>query len=186
MKVLSKIRNPYNGIYTRKLNYSITLIKSKKKRFIIHIKDGFITYKITLKNTNNLPSISCQCDNFNTGKLCNHIFYLLYHHYQLPLYVIKLFHSWDDYYIDILSSNKNTAEKVNLIETCLNEKLNEIECGVCLETLNTPIKGKHELFECSQCYKLIHSCCLQRWLQKHNTCIYCRNTLKHKYNTHKS
>ena len=176
MKVLSTIINPYYSIYASNLNYSITKSKNKKNMVTIFLKDGFINYKIILKK--NIPMITCQCNKFTSETLCTHIFYLLYHYYKLPIYIIKLINSWDDYCIDILCSNKNISEKKNQIENNIQQKLEDTECGICLETLNTPIKGDYEIFQCSKCYKLIHSCCLDRWLQKNNTCIYCRHVLK--------
>ena len=169
MQVFSIIINPYNSLYSRDLNFILRRENSKKNKIVVFIVEGFITFKVTFALVE--QSVSCQCPRFHPQKLCLHVFFALYHYYKLPIWVIKLFHFWEDESLRLL-------KKPTIIEQKLVDKLTRTECGICLETLNTPMKGECKIYECHECRKLSHYVCLQRWFQKNKSCIYCRALLR--------
>jgi hypothetical protein len=52
----------------------------------------------------------------------------------------------------------------------------DVSCPICFEELVSNIKF------CPQCSNPIHEKCIAKWLEQHNTCVYCRSDVWKKYN----
>ncbi|VVU95014.1 hypothetical protein CPAV1605_739 [seawater metagenome] len=55
----------------------------------------------------------------------------------------------------------------------------EILCGVCLKIIDD--KPENKYLSCPECRKFIHLECAKAWLQKKETCVYCRSNIWENY-----
>ena len=70
-------------------------------------------------------------------------------------------------------------EKYNILKLKLTTNNNIIEprnkdqeCSICYNKLN------EDIYTCSMCSNATHNICLDIWLQKNKTCIFCRNIIE--------
>ena len=50
---------------------------------------------------------------------------------------------------------------------------NDDDCSICYDIL----KNDKKLVTCPTCKNWFHEHCVNRWLQNHETCVYCRSTI---------
>jgi Ring finger domain len=55
------------------------------------------------------------------------------------------------------------------------EAADEEFCPICFDDLSENVKY------CPECSKPVHEKCIEKWLQQHNTCIYCRSDVWKQY-----
>lgn len=154
---MNSIKYKIDSLYSNNINYIIIPDKKKKNNF--NIKDGFITYIITLSDS----GINCQCGKY----MCNHILYLLHIHFYLDYFSI--------YYLTFIRYQKLLAPKMikgyGFIEKEINKMITETECGICYNNLTLK-----DLYICNSCCNMVHESCMNKWIiaQKNNkSCIYC-------------
>lgn len=146
------------------LNIEILGSKKNKKRE---------TYKITLIN----KKFNCTCKDYEfRGKklniVCKHICFV----------VCKVANVFDLVYFQTkIFSNKNKEILLNILnkpKLCINSEfkvnkdidLNDI-CPICCELFN---ESKQILLSCPCCKKSTHKKCMEIWLEKNTSCVYCR------------
>jgi hypothetical protein len=82
-------------------------------------------------------------------------------------------------YRGIVSANDEKA-KLDHIFTCTShEHARNIEddCPVCC----LPLKSETEISKCPECSNAIHKKCVEKWLRKKQTCVYCRSDIWENY-----
>lgn len=142
-----------------KPNLSITKHKNTK----YNVKDGFITYVVSI------DTLNCPCR--KSSLLCKHIIHVLHTVYLLDTDIILFFHKLSDhFYLNI--SNKSTLNEV--LQKVLHSEILGDDCAICM----IPLIHKDEILsECNLCSKYCHQKCAQKWLDKNkNTevkCVYC-------------
>ncbi len=142
-----------------KHNLSITKYKNTK----YHVKDGFVTYVVSI------DTLNCPCK--KSSLLCKHIIHVLNTIYLLDTETILFFHKISDhFYLNI--SNKSTLNEA--LQKILNSEILGDDCVICMMPLNHTGEA---LSECNLCTKYCHQKCAQKWLDKNkNTdvkCVYC-------------
>jgi len=139
-------------------------------------------YNIKLHN----KQFSCNCKDFiyrskKYDIVCKHISFLVCkvgNIYDINYYITKILS--DTYYtqfINIITSKTlwDTDISINNINKKFKQNKKELSsddvCPICYdELLNT------EIISCTNCNNYIHTHCIKVWLEKHNTCVYCRDT----------
>lgn len=137
---------------------------AKKNKFFV--KDGWITYKLTLT-----PNIKCQCGSENN--LCIHVLHILITKYNIDLNILKFFHKLSHHIPDVISKEQNVNDELIKI---INFSIINDSCGICLEPMTTESLFSQSLHECIMCQKYAHSKCIHKWKTKDVSrgCIYCR------------
>ena len=134
------------------------------------------TYKIKIRNSSNLTCSCMDCSiNYHKNIYCKHICFVF----------IKIIQSSDENFfldftlsVDDIFILKNILEKMfekdkNLFQ--LNNKERNIgdECPICYEKLECDCGL---LSKCPECDNVIHTECVQKWLQYNSkTCVFCRS-----------
>lgn len=59
-----------------------------------------------------------------------------------------------------------------LAASCSHSELQDF-CGICYEELSD-VKASDALIRCGECAKILHEECATIWLEKNDTCVYCR------------
>jgi hypothetical protein len=80
------------------------------------------------------------------------------------------------FYDNYLSHITNESLDFNFDEAKKENACEDIDCPICFEELTLNIKF------CPQCSNPVHEKCILKWLEKHNTCVYCRSDIWKKYN----
>jgi hypothetical protein len=150
-------------------------------------------YEIEFYNKNNKKSFACNCpdNNMRNKYACKHICFVYY----------KIGRFIDDIFFKFLKLT-DEQEKIlyDKINNLYNDELNELiniqlldiykcitntnvkndividdtlECSICYDLLSS---FNDNIF-CNQCKNPVHKLCLEKWLQKKNTCIYCRSDI---------
>ncbi len=86
------------------------------------------------------------------------------------------------YYEKYLNQTSNTSEKktnLSFDEAKREIDMSELECPICFEELKSSIKY------CPDCSNPVHEKCVLKWLESHDSCIYCRSEIWSKYNNEK-
>ena len=89
--------------------------------------------------------------------------------------ILRLFNISNDPDIinDMLIKKYNNLKLKLLLQTNNIEPRNKCEdCVVCFNTM------KDNFYTCNICSNAIHNDCLEIWLQKNKTCVFCRNTIE--------
>lgn len=135
---------------------------------------GRETYNITLIEN----KFKCNCKDFQfrskkNNIVCKHICFV----------VCKVANIYDLIYFQTkIFSEQNKKKLINVLnkpKLCINSefKVNEIidlndMCPICCEPFN---ESKQILLSCPYCKKSVHKKCMEIWLEKNESCIYCRN-----------
>jgi hypothetical protein len=156
-------------------------------------KNGRDRYQLTLHPSG---AIKCTCPDaiYNTTKhhhFCKHACFL----------ICRVFHLFDPtIFRQLLLSPEQLQQVLDLsvglqIETvnqAISQELNQTSsqfictlpvdsdwtCSICYD--DTP-PSLSELVSCPQCTKSVHRGCMEVWLEKHSTCVYCRSSCWNKY-----
>jgi hypothetical protein len=80
------------------------------------------------------------------------------------------------YYDNYLSHITNKSLNLNFDEAKRENSCDDAECPICFEELSLNIKF------CPQCSNPVHEKCITKWLEQHDTCVYCRSDVWKKYN----
>lgn len=145
------------------LSKNNTLCITKTKPNVINVRDGIITYCVTLN------PLACQC---NSSLLCAHTIYILNVTFKLDFNLMIFFHKLlPTFYLHIKDPSLN-----EILTQMLYDEILIDECGICIEKLHS---NKKEIAECDQCKKYCHRTCLNKWIvanKKNNPdkkCVYC-------------
>ena len=150
-------------------------------------------YTIKIKDLN----ISCDCpDIYQCNKYdlyCKHICFVICmigKSYEEETFINKNFNNNNKVRIIYKLFGSNTddpnieckllKDKYLLLKSNLNKKDNIVneprnkdeDCSVCYNKLDD------DIFTCSKCLNATHTICLNIWLKKNNTCVFCRNNIK--------
>jgi hypothetical protein len=156
-------------------------------------------YKISLKNDG---FVTCNCPDSETHAkkhkvLCKHLCFL---HFKIckstdvTFYMTKKLSQNDrEKLIDKLNSLKNTEiskkyyenyiKKINK-DKCCDDDFNkakrdidivDMDCPICFDELKDNIKF------CPECSNPVHQKCIDKWMESHDECIYCRSDVWKKY-----
>ena len=115
----------------------------------------------------------CQCLATNSpDKICKHLVYFFCYHLKIDINYIP--------FIMISDIREYISNNMFILEdfyTKCDEYLDENECGICLEKLNTI--NNNQLYQYSCCNCLAHYKCLCKWVSSNknneNRCIYCNS-----------
>ena len=165
-----------------------------KNKFYVH--EGYLKIEVQL-----YPKIKCQCSSFgvksynpktskeefstiNSSNFCKHLWFVLSTVYKIDNQVLDLLHLISNYE-NLFKSEQNMNK---LLSDQIIKHFNNETCGYCLSPLfmnKTVIDGVNNgvnngICGCDNCGKFVHSKCNAIWIQKNNTCIYCRQEYKTK------
>lgn len=150
-------------------------------------------YTVKIKDLN----ITCDCpDIYQCNKYhlyCKHVCFVICmigKLYDEEIFINKNFNNNNKISIiyNLFSNNSEDPniecellkEKYLLLKFNLDKKDNIIadprnkhdECSVCYNKLDD------DIFTCNNCLNAIHTICLNIWLKKNNTCVFCRSNIK--------
>jgi len=177
----------YNRAFSHRLFLVSTNLYDDKITFDIMGTTGNV-YNLYIKN----KKIICNCPDHNKNKnICKHIYYILCKVFKKTYKeVIEKKYSKIDLEkkLETLSIGKNYAnikllEKYDKLKDIKKEEVNQKEitenCPICFDKLD----NMFEITYCKYgCGKSFHIECINKWLLKNNSCVYCREEInKDKY-----
>lgn len=154
-------------------------------------------YKVTLSNDG---SLSCNCPDSETHAkrlkvMCKHICFIylkICKSTDLSFFNTKKLSNNDIVNLELRTktlTKTDIAKKYydNYLSNIMQKSLNfdeakrentcdGVECPICFDELTTNIKF------CPNCSNPVHEKCIIKWLEQHNTCVYCRSDVWKKYN----
>ena len=177
----------YNRAFTHRLFLVSTNIYDDKIAFDVMGTTGNV-YNLNIKN----KKIICDCPDYKKNKnTCKHIFYILCKVFKKTYKeVIENKYSKKDLEkkLETLSIGKNYAN-IKLLEKYeklkengkkeVNQKEISEDCPICFDKLDNIFEITYCKYGCG---KSFHVECINKWLLKNNSCVYCREEInKNKY-----
>jgi hypothetical protein len=146
--------------------------------FLLNYSDHVFSISGSTKNTYTILledlKLSCNCPDMKSharrhGVLCKHICFI-YHKIgklnDLEFYSRKKLIPSE--YETLISNIKIPVFDENIKERTLED------CPICFEQLT-------EAIFCPDCGNPVHKRCMEKWLESHSTCIYCRSSCWSRY-----
>ena len=143
-------------------------------------------YTITFNNTTNkfwcdCPDMKLHCNKHDC--VCKHICFMVIRvlkNLDLIYFSSKQFNCSEAFQhlnnMEELLINSQLTEKYKLNINNFDVKKdytadgNDDDCSICYDSL-----GNNKLLGCPQCKNSFHKKCMEKWLQLHETCVYCRS-----------
>jgi hypothetical protein len=72
-------------------------------------------------------------------------------------------------YINKITNETNGKNALNFNESKREQNVENDDCPICFEELKENIKF------CPDCSNPVHEKCIKKWLDSHNSCVYCRS-----------
>jgi hypothetical protein len=132
------------------------------------------------------PPFSCSCpDHLVRGNTCKHICFVLLRYMRLDrssslVRLLGISQAYFDYYVpptraagfDYLYKSRDIrAPPPQIPASVCRQSYEGAECAICCDEMTQ----KQEIVFCERgCGQNVHGACMQRWLLKNETCVYCR------------
>jgi hypothetical protein len=171
----------------RALEEPIYLLESDTSTYTIKIAG-------TTKNVYTViykPDLTCNCPDAKKRQyLCKHICFVICKICKIQDEIIFQTYEISDQQLIIIQNklaniwfNKNIVDDVlcdlyGKLSTQASSKHNDTElvydddCAFCFNEIT-----KDDQFKCTTCKKYVHQSCLQRWLERNSSCIFCRSKI---------
>jgi hypothetical protein len=139
-----------------------------KKRDIIKVKQGFVTYDVNIKN------IKCVC----SSGICCHLMYIFANVFNINLKYMLSFDRNRDVYLDVL--NKYISKEIDwdfigsLLNKHIEDETKDLECVICMIKINNVFTS----YQCPLCKKFSHTKCQNKWFATNKTCVHCMQDVR--------